>query len=913
MSDGLFYSIFWDHLEKANYVRREVMRNVNDISQYLLDARKRMNEKYTFAFSIDRVKLRLKPDKDQMDLDFVESGFDRKVLGDFEFDKERRSLIIKDTKPPENNIKYTDSNGNIITLKVKIETRLKNFVCLEGNERTSERFSDLLFSNSARIKGGHHIIKSNEKEEFIEISGYPSNDILELSADTPQLKRQTEALEKLTHKPQKQHRALINLLIPVWECEWEEVKPEDRHCNILNNSYSGYEEQVEFVNKAMGSQDFSILFGPPGSGKTATIIELITQAVSKGEKVLLVASTHVAIDNILERITEPGSDNISVADRYGIVPVRIGKEDVISEKVSDYIFENKVSSELQHMIKELSKKINRSDAQETLYKALKENGSEVMEKMIIDTSNLICGTTIGIVNAPMIKEKSGTFLFDLMIIDEASKTTFPEFLVPALYAKKWVISGDPYQLAPYVDEETIIKSIEEAAKSSNVSNEVKEICVYGFESVSDNQNPRCRITIVPDDYEFFDDAAEHITRIEKEKEKMSTMLAIDKYPIEEGTLRLIPAARSIIVREGLFRYIEDFISPFSVISNGKLTERAERQKEYLMKKLKEKTKQKMIRRSDDGWEYNTVWRMSRMYEMYKSDNIDKTEDYENEIDLLMPRMNSVDCEKIKNDIFAISRIALPSIMDLLEKGIKRGQKGGNGITLFEGLGESRLKERSVELSYQHRMHPDISKFPREHIYGDKALKDGKDIISQRDLPSFNRYSNVRSILRDMGSPDLDPAKNENSLEVRAMLEELDQIMEWTKGNRKPEGVWSVALLTFYRGQESLIKSRLNEKLNMNKGRYFDLKDEYNLEIQIGTVDRFQGHEADFVILSFVRSKRHRTVGFLDNRSRLNVAITRARFALIVLADKKFFLERGSSLLKKFMEAMDQKFEEIHMG
>ena len=78
----------------------------------------------------------------------------------------------------------------------------------------------------------------------------------------------------------------------------------------------------------------------------------------------------------------------------------------------------------------------------------------------------MCGTTIGILQHPDLKEhrdKSGGHAspdFDVLIVDEASKTPFQEFLVPALLAKRWIIVGDPKQLSPYVDDEAMAVNIE---------------------------------------------------------------------------------------------------------------------------------------------------------------------------------------------------------------------------------------------------------------------------------------------------------------------------------------------------------------------------------------------------------------------------------------------------------------------
>lgn len=52
-------------------------------------------------------------------------------------------------------------------------------------------------------------------------------------------------------------------------------------------------------------------------------------------------------------------------------------------------------------------------------------------------------------------------IFDYLIIDECSKTTFQEFLVPALYAKKWILVGDVMQLSPFIEKEQILTNIEQ--------------------------------------------------------------------------------------------------------------------------------------------------------------------------------------------------------------------------------------------------------------------------------------------------------------------------------------------------------------------------------------------------------------------------------------------------------------------
>lgn len=97
------------------------------------------------------------------------------------------------------------------------------------------------------------------------------------------------------------------------------------------------------------------------------------------------------------------------------------------------------------------------------------------------------------------------------------------------------------------------------------------------------------------------------------------------------------------------------------------------------------------------------------------------------------------------------------------------------------------------------------------------------------------------------------------------------------------------MLTFYRGQEALLRELLKrESGQLGNTRNFRLpKDAATpaVVVTLCTVDRFQGHEADLVILSFVKSG---SVGFLNSPNRLNVALTRARYQLVLIGHRAFF-------------------------
>lgn len=83
-------------------------------------------------------------------------------------------------------------------------------------------------------------------------------------------------------------------------------------------------------------------------------------------------------------------------------------------------------------------------------------------------------------------------------------------------------------------------------------------------------------------------------------------------------------------------------------------------------------------------------------------------------------------------------------------------------------------------------------------------------------------------------------------------------------------ITSVGVITFYSSQVQHLERRLKEE---------------RLECEVNTVDGYQGREKDIIILSCVRS-RCKNLGFLEDKRRLNVAITRAKFCLFLVGDFK---------------------------
>lgn len=99
----------------------------------------------------------------------------------------------------------------------------------------------------------------------------------------------------------------------------------------------------------------------------------------------------------------------------------------------------------------------------------------------------------------------------------------------------------------------------------------------------------------------------------------------------------------------------------------------------------------------------------------------------------------------------------------------------------------------------------------------------------------------------------------------------------------------IAVITPYNAQVALLSTLLHP-------RYPDL--------EIGSVDGFQGREKDAIVLCLVRSNDQREVGFLKEKRRLNVAMTRARRQLCIVGDSST-VSHGSRYLKSWMDSLEE--------
>jgi len=744
------------------------------------------------------------------------------------------------------------------------------------------------------------VLDRNINNEQLLLDRIPDEEYLVLRPNTYTLKCQLNAIKELQDSPNSTHRPLLRLFESSDHAKWARLtKPRSNpfydmqlthyehnglvaEWHVLTDiSRPGTQEQRDFVEIALNTPDFAFLEGPPGSGKTTAILELIIQLALRGKRILLCASTHVAVDNVLERILEEDNE---IKDL--IIALRMGDKSNISEKVKPNQLEEFLQTERNRLLASLNKQSNLSEAQALLLEQLRSRKNNTIQRMVLESANLICGTTIGILQHPDIKSRGeANPQFDYMIIDEASKTTFQEFLVPALLAKRWVLVGDQKQLSPYVDDESTAINIEPCLPEQYKRNACIDVFQASSYLPSSKRINSLILTKNQQEVEFY----------QAQAEQSGVLLASPRHNIDH-----LPYA-SIVTADELFVGNNEKQLPYDFSRIRGSLDTTHIQTQYRNNAFLAADKK---RTNNAKWEDEIAWRLSRLYEQ-RHNNVANDETKKNtavklqeQIKALLPHNSNSGSNSALENINRVRRVALPSVLESLQSGFERKTRQRQGTALSDGLPEIVFQQRAVTLSYQHRMHPDIAEFSARVIYNGKALK-SPDFMEEKRHWDY-RPERSRSIWLDVRGK-VNSKTNSNKIEADQVLNELQAFDRWAKANPKEDGKpWEVAVLSFYRGQERELKFKIRSWTgNRQAHRHFkrgDKKTPY-LDIQLCTVDRFQGHEADLVLLSFMNNY---PTSFLESPNRLNVAITRARYGLVVFGNRNP-MARASGVLATFAQ------------
>jgi len=222
--------------------------------------------------------------------------------------------------------------------------------------------------------------------------------------------------------------------------------------------------------KAIQASDVAVIHGPPGTGKTTTIVEIVKTLVERGERVLVCASSNAAVDVLTERIAK---SNIPV--------VRLGNPSKITEQNLQYCLERQVVNYPHFsLVKELKKRAEEFFRMASKYKRNFDKEEREQRKAIIkeaknlrgqsddqlhflQQSVLVKSQVVTCTPVVSMHREVGKEKFDTLIFDEAGQALEPMCWIPMQKVKKVILVGDHLQLPPTV------KSDEAAKKGLSMS------------------------------------------------------------------------------------------------------------------------------------------------------------------------------------------------------------------------------------------------------------------------------------------------------------------------------------------------------------------------------------------------------------------------------------------------------------
>jgi len=248
----------------------------------------------------------------------------------------------------------------------------------------------------------------------------------------------------------------------------------------LDSTNLDYSQKEAIILALSSNCPISLIHGPPGTGKTTTVANLIRCAVRcLGWKVLVTAPSNVAVDNVLERIMQiEENDNkrsnkrrANKSSNSKIKAVRLGHPARIQHGIQKYSLESLVQAsdgteivrdcrnEMNDHLKTLSNPKSRSSEKRVAYREMKSLRKEIRSReekvvgQILRDANVVLATNVGAASSVlnrMVDSRGDPIPFDLVIIDEAAQALEASCWISLLRGKRAVLAGDHKQLPPTI-------------------------------------------------------------------------------------------------------------------------------------------------------------------------------------------------------------------------------------------------------------------------------------------------------------------------------------------------------------------------------------------------------------------------------------------------------------------------------
>ena len=212
--------------------------------------------------------------------------------------------------------------------------------------------------------------------------------------------------------------------------------------------------QERAVNEVLWAKDVAVVHGPPGTGKTTTLVEAINETLMKESQVLVCAQSNMALDWISEQLVD-----------RGINVLRIGNPTRVNDKMLGFTYERRFESHpdypqlwaIRKAIRELRSHRKRGDERfHQKFEHLKARATELeirINSNLFDEARVVASTLVGSANRVLEGMK-----FGILFIDEAAQALEAACWIPMRRVTRVVLAGDHCQLPPMVKSIAALKA-----------------------------------------------------------------------------------------------------------------------------------------------------------------------------------------------------------------------------------------------------------------------------------------------------------------------------------------------------------------------------------------------------------------------------------------------------------------------
>lgn len=294
------------------------------------------------------------------------------------------------------------------------------------------------------VDGDRMVISLNNESHAAELLGRDGLGV-QLSFDETSYRTMADALDRVIRGKGNRLTYLRDLFytdIPAQKFKFEKIR-----LPWLNPT------QEKAVNEVLTAKDVAIVHGPPGTGKTTTLVEAVFECLRRESQVLICAQSNMAVDWIAEKL----------ADR-GVPVLRIGNPTRVNDKMLSFTYERQFESHpdydqlwaIRKAIRELRAGRKRGDRSfHQKMDRLKSRATELemrIRQQLFGEARVIACTLVGSASRLLEGQRFGT-----LFIDEAAQALEAACWIPIRKASRVVFAGDHCQLPPTVKSPEAMK------------------------------------------------------------------------------------------------------------------------------------------------------------------------------------------------------------------------------------------------------------------------------------------------------------------------------------------------------------------------------------------------------------------------------------------------------------------------